>query len=315
MNFNTQVPFFFPNFEISHKDSILLIGSCFSENLGHKLQTYKFDTELNPFGILFNPHSIAISLNRIKNEQYYHSDELFFHNELFHSWNHHSTFSGEHKEVVLEKINSRIKLANLKLKESNFLFITFGTAFTYLHKPFYNPVGNCHKVEANKFVKKLYEVEELYEIYKKLFFDLQFLNPSLKIVLTVSPVRHLKDGFMENNVSKGILFHLIYKLIGTFKQASYFPAYEIVMDELRDYRFYGKDLIHPNELAIEYIWEQFAKYYFTEETKNINQIISEINKDKNHIPFNKNAESHQKFEANLKKKIELFNTNYPNIKL
>jgi hypothetical protein len=313
MDFRTQVPFYFQDFEISHKDAILMIGSCFVKNLGNKLQTYKFDTELNPFGILFNPYSIANSLNRIINLKFYTEADLFFHNEMYHSWDHHSVFSGINIEEVLENINTKIKIAHQQLVHSSTLFITFGSAFTYLHKPFYTPVANCHKVEANKFVKKLYEPEELYDLYKQLFYDLQFFNPKLNIVLTVSPVRHIKDGFMENNVSKGILFQLIYKLLGTFKQSFYFPSYEIVIDELRDYRFFGKDLIHPNEQAIDYIWEQFGKNYFNDETIQINKNIDEIFRDKNHKPFNIYSEGHKKFLLSLDKKIENFNTKYPHI--
>jgi hypothetical protein len=313
MDFRTQVPFYFQDFEISHKDTILMIGSCFVENLGNKLQNYKFDTELNPFGILFNPYSIANSINRIINLKFYTEADLFFHNEMYHSWDHHSVFSGIKMEEVLDNINSKIKIAHKHLFRSSTLFITFGSAFAYLHKPLYTPVANCHKVEANKFVKKLYETDELFEIYKQLIYDLQFFNSKLNIVLTVSPVRHLKDGFMENNVSKGILFQLIYKLLGTFKQSFYFPSYEIVMDELRDYRFFGKDMIHPNDQAIDFIWEQFGKNYFNDETNLINKNIEEICKDINHKPFNIHSEGHQKFIQNLKKKINIFNTKYPYI--
>lgn len=313
MNFRTQVPFFFSNFEISHTDSILMMGSCFTENLGHVLQQYKFDTELNPFGILFNPVSIANAIENIMECKIVTADDLFFHDGLFHSWAHHSIFSGADEALVLKKINENIVSAHEKLKNAKVLFITLGTAFAYLHKPLYTTVANCHKVPANKFVKKLYDSNELYAIYKKMLYALSFFNPKLKIVFTVSPVRHIKDGFMENNVSKGILFQLIYALNGEFKQSSYFPSYEIVMDELRDYRFYKKDMLHPNEMAIEYIWERFSDYYFNEKTKEINSKLEEIEKDLAHRPFNEQTEAHEKFKATVAKKIAMFKANYPNI--
>jgi hypothetical protein len=270
-----------PN-EINHTHNIFLIGSCFTENIAHKLTEYEFKTYSNPSGILFNPASILHCLNSLIQEKAFDEKHLLQRDTTFLSYQHHSFIHASDKNQLTEKINSENAKAVTFLKESNFLIITFGTAFTYRHLELNEVVANCHKQASSVFEKKLLEVNTIVNDYSLFVLALQKINPNLNILLTVSPVKHLKDGVVENNVSKATLLLSIHELVKKHSNCSYFPAYELVTDDLRDYRFYKQDLAHPNDMAINYVWEKFSDCFFSAETKQFNQGIQKLNAALNH---------------------------------
>ena len=301
--------------KLDHRNEILLIGSCFSENIGNKLKESKFNVEINPFGILYNPLSIANSFNILLEKHYFASDDLFYYNDVWNSFYHHSRFSHEDKEVCLININSRIDKASETIKKASFIFITLGTAWVYesIEKKFV--VSNCHKLPAEKFNRYSLNETDIIDRFKSLFESLRSINPSLQIVLTVSPIRHWKDGAVNNQVSKSILLLASSKLVDTFDYVHYFPGYEIVMDELRDYRFYGEDMLHPNNVAVEYIWQRFCETFMDEQTLKIMKEYEKISKAMQHRPFNKNTNTYHDFKINMIKKIKAIKSKYPYLDL
>jgi hypothetical protein len=299
---------------ITHDDKIVSLGSCFSENIGNKLGYYQFDIDINPHGILFNPISICKSLYDILEEKKYEERDLDSFRDVFFSYHHHSSFSSLNAKDVIEVANERIRKASSQLKESKFLMITLGSAFVYRNKISGELVANCHKVPNYNFDKKLLSHEEIVESFWDVLIKIKQINPTIQVIFTLSPVRHVKEGIIENNRSKAILLSVIHKLVDDFENVNYFPSYEIMMDDLRDYRFYEKDMIHPSSLAIDYIWNKFSEVYFTEETIKIKKEIESIKKDLAHKPFNTSSEDFIKFKDSLASKIEIFTNSYPNVK-
>jgi hypothetical protein len=268
--------------EINHSHNIFLIGSCFTENIAHKLIECAFKTYHNPSGILFNPASILQCLNSLVEEKNFDEKYLLQRDTIHLSYLHHSSIHASDKNQLIEKINSENVKAKAFLKESNFLIITFGTAFAYQHMGLNEVVANCHKQPGSAFEKKLLEVNTIVNDYSLLVLALQKINPDLNILFTVSPVKHLKDGVVENNLSKATLLLSVHELVKKHPNCSYFPAYELVNDDLRDYRFYKQDLAHPNDIAINYVWEKFSDCFFSAETKHFNQGIQKLNAALNH---------------------------------
>jgi GSCFA family protein len=299
---------------IRHQDSILLIGSCFTENIGSKLKQFKFSVLDNPNGILFNPVSIAKSVaSYISNKQYSEAD-LFYQNESWNSWEHHSRFSHPDKAACLDGINQSQAAAHAFLKTADWLMITIGSAFVYELES-KEVVANCHKVPTDKFVKRLLKATEVEAALKQMMDQLLVFNPSIKIIYTISPVRHLRDGFVENNRSKATLIQAVHALTEERKNVFYFPAYELVIDDLRDYRFYAEDMVHPNYSATNYVWEKFVNVCVDELSQKLMKEINIINAAKNHKPFNPTSEQHKRFlYTHLQKTIEL-NKQYPYIDL
>ncbi len=287
---------------LTHKSGILMMGSCFTENIGEKLQNLKFQIDVNPFGALFNPISVAKGLERIFDGKPFEENELFNYNDCWHSFSHHSRFSMPNKTDCLKRINERFTYTSEKIKNTDCLILTFGTAFTFYKIEDNEPVSNCHKLPAKNFNRKLLDVESIVAVYKKLFENLKKSNSNLKIILTISPVRHLSNGAHENQISKSILLLAVNELC-QLGYAEYFPAYEIVLDDLRDYRFYKPDMMHPSEEAVSYIFEKFSESYFTEETKQLNSEIESILNVCNHKPFNSKSESFKKFCQQTLEKI------------
>ena len=299
-----------PN-KISYKDKVMFIGSCFTENIGQYFSDYLFDVNINPFGILYNPISIQNSLEILLNKTIFTSDNLKHHNNLWFSFYHHSKFSHSDKETCLENINNQINFSSNFLSKTNFLFITFGTSWIYqLNKK--EPsrslvatdnmiVSNCHKLPAKKFIRKLLTVKQIFENFENLVKRIKLLNPNIQIVFTVSPIRHLKDGAVANQLSKSTLIVAINQLINQFDNVSYFPSYEIMLDDLRDYRFYKSDMTHISETATDYIWNKFSEAYFSAQTLELIKEILRINKALNHKPTNLNSKAHLDF---IKKNIE-----------
>jgi hypothetical protein len=278
---------------IKHTDNIFLIGSCFTENIGTKFRQHLFNVCENPNGILFNPISIAKSITSYIENKTCTADTLFFANEVWNSWEHHSRFSGVDKHTVLNDINVAQNNAHYFLKKADWVVITLGSAFVYQINN--TVVANCHKIPTDKFNKKLLTVEEVLAALDNVMHRIFMFAPQAKIMFTISPVRHLRDGFIENNRSKAVLIQAVHHLVAKFNNLYYFPAYELVLDDLRDYRFFAEDMVHPNYLATNYVWEKLVQTCISAETQNTMQAINELNAAMAHKPFNPTSGAHAKF--------------------
>ena len=287
-------------YSIDYADKLMLIGSCFTENIGAKFKLHLFNVLENPYGILFNPVSVSSALTEIIEARSYESKDLFQHNELWHSWHHHSRFSAIDQQAALDKINSSIQGAHHFLKTANRLVITLGSAWLYHLTPD-APLGagqvvaNNHKAPADWFFKSLMQPAILLEHLHGLVKRLQAFNPNLHISFTISPVRHLREGLIENNRSKAVLIHAVHELMSLCENVDYFPAYEYVIDDLRDYRFYAEDLVHPNFAASGYVWEKLIETYMKPETQSVMKQVAELQLALSHKPFFIGSIEHQKF--------------------
>ena len=295
---------------INYNSKLVLLGSCFSKNIGNKLTYFKFQTHQNPFGILFHPKAIENLITNAINEKEYVSKDLIFQDERWHSFDAHSNLSSSNQEILLKKLNSSVQATNKKLKKATHIIITLGTSWVYRSIETDAVVANCHKIPQKKFSKELLSIVEINKSLKTIISLLKSINKDINVLFTVSPIRHLKDGFIENTQSKSHLIAAIHNIVDC-KNVSYFPSYEIMMDELRDYRFYSEDMIHPNKIAINYIWEKFNETWFEENTGSIMKEIELIQKGMAHKPFDKNSEKHQNFLQNLESKKEKIRTQFP----
>ena len=315
MQFRTEVFTDIYKKNISYNDKSFFIGSCFTENIGSKLKNLKFPVFINPFGVLYNPISVKQSLDIIIDNELFDESKLEFYNERWFSFNHHTKFSLSDKDETLKQINSNITEANNFLKETKILFITFGTSWAYKLKSTNEYISNCHKLPAKLFDHLLLSTQEIVEEYNILINKLLKFNPDLKIIFTVSPIRHWKDGAVNNQLSKSILTIAIHEIINQFESASYFPAYEIMMDDLRDYRFYTDDMLHPSSKAIDYIWAKFTSSFIKKENIQISNQVEKFILAKNHKPFQPKSEAYRKFLRDNLIKLEKFVLKYPNIDL
>ncbi|WP_018612025.1 GSCFA domain-containing protein [Segetibacter koreensis] len=287
-----------PSKKITYSDNIFLIGSCFTDHIGRRLHELKFNVLQNPNGILFDPVSVSKSLNSyINSKQYEHSD-LFYLNELWQSWNHHSVFSGMVAGEVLKRINECQIKAHDHLQTSDWLIITLGSSFSYRLVENNRPVANCHRAPGQWFTKHLLATEETVICLEESMQYLKSFNPALKIIFTISPVRHIRDGVVENNRSKARLIEAVHCLVDKYDHIHYFPAYELVIDVLRDYRFYDIDLVHPNYAATEFVFNKFEQSFISEEARVIMEEIKRINNGYKHKPFQPETESHKLFLLN-----------------
>ncbi|MDR2621768.1 MAG: GSCFA domain-containing protein [Dysgonamonadaceae bacterium] len=293
MKFRTELSVPTGDFKISHSDTISMMGSCFTENISGKMSDAGFNIDVNPFGVVYNPLSLSLILNRLMDGEPYVESELFRDKDLFHSFAHHSRFSGTNLSETLEKINSRLEYSSAFLRKSTLLVITFGTSFVYRLQETGNVVSNCHKLPARFFIHERMGLDDIVTEWNRLIGRLKKFAPGIKILFTVSPLRYLKDGFYENQLSKATLLLAIEKLIRENPGAYYFPSYEIVMDDLRDYRFYAEDLLHPSPQAIHYIWEKFSDAYFDKETQKIAREFESIARALNHKPFHPESEEYK----------------------
>lgn len=311
MKLQTPVIFLKPSFDISHHSTLLLLGSCFSENIGSKLIENKFPVNVNPFGIMYNPLSIYNALNRLLDKTEFTPEEFIYHNNLYHSFMHHGSFSQPSLDDAIKKVNDEFNLASTQLDNANFLLITFGTSYVFRYMESGEIVGNCHKLPANKFIRERLTVDEVTSSWSNLIARALSLNPTLKILFTVSPIRHFKDGAHENQLSKSILHLSIDNLMKLFpKNVFYFPAYEIMIDQLRDYRFYADDMLHPSNLAQEYIWERFVEAYFSDETHKIIAHWQKIQQSLSHKPQNVSSIAYKKFLHRTIKDLQAFENRY-----
>ena len=295
---------------IDYQSNILLIGSCFSENIGSKLTYYKFKSVQNPFGILFHSKTIEKLITNGINKKTYTEKDIFFHNERWHCFDAHSNLSSPNKRDLLINLNSSIKSTNKRLTEASHIVITLGTSWVYREISSDKIVANCHKIPQKKFLKELLSVNEVSESLDSITQLIKSINSKATIIFTVSPVRHLKDGFIENQQSKAHLLSAIHQIID-HRNTFYFPSYEIMMDELRDYRFYNEDMIHPNQTAINYIWQRFSSVWVSDETQKIMAEVDSIQKGLLHKPFNPNSTQHLQFLENLNSKKQQLISQFP----
>jgi hypothetical protein len=294
-------PFFLPILisappeRIQYPQKIMLSGSCFTEHIGNHLFEMKFDLKQNPNGILFDPLSVASSLISYLKPEIYKPEDLFFHNELWQSWNHHGIFSSTDQSVVLQKINQSQQAAHDFLKRADWLIITLGSSFTYFLKDQNRAVANCHRAPAGWFTKKLLPVEEMLAVLDESMHRMLDFNPGLQIIFTISPVRHIRDGVVENNRSKARLIEVVHQLLNKFNRTYYFPSYEIVIDVLRDYRFYDKDLVHPNFMATQYVVEKFMENYVQPGSRLLAEEIRKLQISLRHRALHPETAAHRKF--------------------
>ncbi|MEY4905250.1 MAG: hypothetical protein RLZZ292_3065 [Bacteroidota bacterium] len=312
MTFRTILPSTPSLLRLGHEDCILAIGSCFTENIGAYLEKAKFKIAINPFGIVYNPISMADTLFYLLNNKDFEVEKnIFEHQGIWSSFLHHSSFSALTKEGIIEKIQGELIKSQAFFSKTNRLLITFGSATVYENKESTQIVANCHKLPAHTFIKRRLSIEEITATYGRLLTELQANNPSLEIIFTVSPIRHIRDGLVENQRSKATLLLAIDALCARFERVHYFPAYELLLDDLRDYRFFENDLIHPTAFATQYIWEYFSETYFNSTTKEIIEALKKIYMAAAHRPFQPDSAAHQNFLEIHQENIEIFNAKYP----
>ena len=314
MNLQTHIPFSKEtNNLIDYNSKIILLGSCFSENIGKKFRYLKFQSVQNPFGILFHPKAIETIIKNALCEKEYTEKDIFFLNERWQSFEAHSKLSSSSKDEIIEKLNKASASINIALKSSSHIIITLGTSWVYRLLESDEIVANCHKVSQHKFKKELLSIVEINKSLSSIISLIKKVNPDINFIFTVSPIRHLKDGFIENQQSKSHLISALHQIIKNQENTFYFPSYEIMMDELRDYRYYKEDMIHPNQIAINYIWEKFYDYWLSEEAIDLKKQVIKIQRGLEHKPFNPDSKKHQQFLSSIQEKIEILKKKYAHI--
>lgn len=309
--YTTKIDIPASSFKIGYENNILTFGSCFSENIGMKLSESYFSVETNPFGVLYNPLSIYNSINYLIDNKHFTSEDLFFDGSLWHSFSHSSLFSDITPDGCLNKINSRLECAVSFLRKTNVLLITLGTAWVYEYIADGRVVSNCHKLPAKNFLRYRLTTDDIVERYTELIWKLKSILPELQIIFTVSPIRHWKDGAHENNISKGILLQAVDSLQKQFDHVAYFPAYEIQLDELRDYRYYADDMLHPSDMAVNYIWKRFSETYFADDTLQLKKELEQLKSDLSHRPFQPHSDSHNAFLKKVEEKKQTMIQRFP----
>lgn len=313
MNFTIKIPISKYHNPIDYNSKIISIGSCFAENMGEKFEYFKFQNTVNPFGIIFNPISIEKLIHRAINKIEFTESDIFFHNERWHCFEVHSDLSTSSSELLLANLNKVLHSFRSQIQEATHLIFTYGTSWVYRNKVSNEIVANCHKVAQNQFDKEILSVQTIEKAIQNTIDLVKKINPNCNFIFTISPVRHIKDGFVENQRSKAHLITALHSINFELPTSSYFPSYEILMDELRDYRFYADDMLHPSQIAIDYIWIKFFENYVDENEFATMQQVCDIQKALHHKPFNPNSESHQKFLKNLYQKITTLASKYPTI--
>ena len=303
MNFRTKIPISKSNTLIDYNSRIVSLGSCFAENMAEKFEYFKFQNTVNPFGIIFNPVSIEKLVARAINQEEFTENDIFFHNERWHCFEVHSDLSHDNKEQFLENLNRILVGFYFQIQKASHFIITYGTSWVYRNIGTNQIVANCHKVPQKEFEKEIVSVERIVKSVQNTIDLIQKANPNGHFIFTVSPVRHIKDGFVENQRSKAHLISALHSSNFQLPTSSYFPSFEILMDELRDYRFYAEDMLHPNQTAINYIWEQFFLTQIKEEIYAVMNEVCSIQKGLRHRPFDPNSKSHQQFLSKLRDKM------------
>ncbi|WP_027138640.1 GSCFA domain-containing protein [Gaetbulibacter saemankumensis] len=302
---------------LDYQAQVLLLGSCFVENIGKKLEYYKFQNLKNPFGVLFQPTAIERLLVRAEKKEMFTESDVFYHNERWHCFDAHSKLSATNQSELLTSLNRQLELTREGIQSASHIVITLGTAWVYRFLNSNTLVANCHKVPQKQFKKELLPVEAIITSLNSLSEAIRAINSEATLIFTVSPVRHLKDGFVENTLSKSHLITAVHKFIKRDtdnRSEVYFPSYEIMMDELRDYRFYADDMVHPNSLAVNYIWERFTASWCSTETLKTMEAVADIQKALQHKPFNPDSLAHKKFLLKTESKIKQVQAQFPCIK-
>lgn len=315
MQFRTPIPIPKSQHPIDYQSKVVSLGSCFAENMAEQFHYFKFQNSCNPFGIIFNPVSLEKIIKRGVEKDYFTEKDIFFHNDLWHCYEVHSELSHPDKDLFLTQLNALVEAFYLQISEASHVIITYGTAWVYRHIESDKIVANCHKVPQKQFDKELLSVATIERSIQNSMELIREINPDCKFIFTVSPVRHIKDGVVENQWSKA---HLISAIHSTHNSQhityNYFPSYEIMMDELRDYRFYAEDMLHPSVLAVDYIWQRFKETAISETAFVVMEEVESIQKSLAHKPFNPNSESHLKFQSKLREKITKLESQYPFMK-
>lgn len=312
MNFRTPVelPAGLP--EINHRQQLMMLGSCFATSIGNRLMEAKFACDVNPYGTLYNPLSIATALQEIMDGKIYQTKHLYQHNGCWHSPMHHGDFSSTSAEETAARINARIRQAHDELQRLDHLLITWGTAYVYEDHNTGEVVGNCHKLPESHFRRRKLEVEEIVTRSTDIINKLSYLRPGLKVTLTVSPIRHLRDGLHANQLSKSTLLLAADRLQTTCpRKVHYFPAYEIVLDELRDYRFFAADMTHPSDVAVEYVWQCFCQTCISRESRQLMDETASLRKALAHRPLQPQSEQYKRFIEQIASKTEQLSEKYP----
>lgn len=312
MNFYTTVdiPKHLPRF--TQADSLLMLGSCFASEMGERLRAGKFGCVVNPYGVLYNPLSIATALQEIRQGKVYREDDLFEYRGCWHSPMHHSDFSSPSPKETLQAINDGLQVARTILPSLKGLLLTFGSAYVYEEKERGCIVGNCHKLPERNFTRRRLSVDEIVDVYASLLSEWFAENPSLKVLLTVSPIRHVRDGLPANQLSKATLLLAIDRLLTLFPDhLYYFPAYELLIDELRDYRFYAEDMVHPSKVAVDYVWTRFCEACMTPDARQLMHDCEEVQKALAHKPLHPDSQEYKRFLGQIVLKIEQLTAKFP----
>jgi hypothetical protein len=309
LTFRTAIPLQKAEYAISHENPIMLMGSCFAESIGQKLARYKFAADINPFGVLYNPASIAQALSLLTETALFTEKDLFFLNNEWISFYHHGKFSHTNKEKCLSGINEKLLESREFLQKADFLILTLGSTVTYSYQG--NIVANCHKFPQKEFQKQMLTPQNIVSELTESIEKVRRINEKIRIIFTVSPIRYIKNSMTENTLSKAQLIVATHELLGKISDSEYFPAYEIMMDDLRDYRFYNDDMTHPTPLAVNYIWNAFYNKFFSEETIKLNAQIEEIVTARGHRLKNPNSENSKRFKKEQLMKIEKIQSCHP----
>jgi len=314
LQFRTPIePLKYP-FQIGYQDGLVLIGSCFVEHIGTQLTQLGFNTAVNPSGIVFNPKSIFTTLNHILTSKQYRESDLILKNQLWCSLNHHGRFSSTDASETLNLMQQEIDTAHQKLKTARFLWLTLGTAYAYKYLETNQYVANCHKFPSHCFEKNLLSTSEIVSDFEQVMIALKSFNPELKIIFSISPVRHIADGLVGNAHSKSILLTAVHQIVENYADCFYFPSYEILMDDLRDYRFYTSDLCHINETGVAYIWNYFKDTFFSQDTLLLQAQVEQLLKDLNHRSIYENSPENKRFQQKLEEKKKELSRVLPHLK-
>ncbi|HFS67247.1 MAG TPA: GSCFA domain-containing protein [Flavobacteriia bacterium] len=308
MNFRTEINIPKNKNLIDYNSKIVLLGSCFSDSIGKKFHYFKFNTTINPFGVIFNPVSLEKLILRCLNNQKFSKQDFILYNEKWQSLDLHSQLAQTDLDSAILIANQQLRQTKKQLLEASHIYITLGTSWVYRYLKKDEIVANCHKIPQTKFKKELLSVTTVKNSLQTIIKNIKKSNEYAVITLTVSPVRHVKDGFTENNLSKSHLISAVHSVTNN-KDILYFPSYEIVMDDLRDYRFYKSDMLHPNQIAIDYIWRKLQNSSIKESVYTTMKKVASIQKRLQHKPFNPNTKKHQDFLKKLEQdKLELKKT-------
>lgn len=297
---------------LHHSDNVVLLGSCFSDNIGAKLQGALINATVNPMGTLFNPMSIARGVYRLIDNEPVAGRDLFLQGGVWNSFDFHSRHSLPDKQATIDRMNQRIQQGHDALKSAQLLTITLGTAIVYRLKTTGEVVANCHKVPQHEFDRQMSSVPDMVKVLDEMLTKLNQFNPQLRIILTASPIRHIADGLDINSLSKASLRVAINEAIKNHRDyCDYFPAYEIMLDDLRDYRFYANDMVHPSEVAIEYIWQAFQATYLDDRSALAVARCERIHKRMQHRPMSANRETVDRFNADTTSVVRNLIKEYP----